>query len=56
MPRRYRNLLVLILLLAGASLGYPWIGNWLERHPEHNPWAPMTLDQSDGWATPAKLA
>ena len=56
MPRRYRNLLVLIFFVAGASLGYPWIGHWLKRHPEHNPWAPMTLDQSDGWATPAKLA
>lgn len=56
MPRRYRKLVILIVFLAGASLGYPRISRWLARHPEHNPWAPMTLDQRDGWATPAKLA
>lgn len=56
MPRRYRNLLIGILLLAGASLGYSRVSQWLARHPEHNPWATMTLDQPDGWATSAKLA
>jgi hypothetical protein len=29
---------------------------WLEDHPEHNPWAPLRLDDPPGWATRAKLA
>lgn len=29
---------------------------WLARHPEHDPRAPLTIDQREGWATPAKLA
>lgn len=29
---------------------------WLLRHPEHNPWAPLNLNDPPGWATRAKLA
>lgn len=43
----------LALLTAFAAHEGP---RWLARHPEHNPWAPLTLDQRNGWATPAKLA
>jgi hypothetical protein len=28
---------------------------WLAEHPEHNPWAPLDLDDPPGWATEAKL-
>ena len=41
-------LFVFVLLLAG--------GLWLYRHPEHNPFAPIDLDQPIGWATRGKLA
>lgn len=29
---------------------------WLAEHPEHNPWAPLNLDDPPGWATQRKLA
>lgn len=35
-------------LLAGRS--------WLERHPQHNPWAPLSLRDPPGLATKRKLA
>ncbi len=42
------------LLLLGAAL----LGGraWLEEHPQHNPWAPLSLDDPPGWATQRKLA
>ena len=43
----------LALLAAFAAQEGP---RWLARHPEHNPWAPLTLDQRNGWATAGKLA
>jgi len=36
------------LLLAGRG--------WLAEHPEHDPWAPLDLDDPPGWATQRKLA
>ncbi|AKH41437.1 hypothetical protein FHS61_001925 [Altererythrobacter atlanticus] len=36
------------LLLAGRA--------WLEDHPQHNPWAPLNLNDPPGWATQRKLA
>jgi hypothetical protein len=29
---------------------------WLAEHPEHNPWAPLNLDDPPGWTTHYKLA
>lgn len=29
---------------------------WLQKHPEHNPWAPLDLRHPIGWATADKLA
>ncbi len=59
-PRRKRKgvatsiiLLVLLILLAGALW---WGRGWLNAHPQHNPWAPLALDQPVGWATHRKLA
>jgi hypothetical protein len=41
------------LLLCAALLG----GRvWLEENPQHNPWAPLSLDDPPGWATQRKLA
>ncbi|AKM07102.1 extensin [Pelagerythrobacter marensis] len=28
---------------------------WLADHPQHNPWAPLDLDDPPGWATQTKL-
>lgn len=42
----------LAIMLALAALGW----RWLDAHPQHNPWAPLTLSQPVGWATAAKLA
>ena len=36
------------MLLAG------W--RWLAEHPQHNPWAPLSLADPPGWATSGKLA
>lgn len=41
-------LLVAALVLAGRG--------WLHDHPEHDPGAPLTLAEPDGWATGRKLA
>jgi len=36
------------LVLAGRA--------WLADHPQHNPWAPLDLNDPPGWATQGKLA
>lgn len=41
--------LLLLNVLVGARL-------WLFEHPEHNPWAPLTLGDAPGWATQSKWA
>jgi hypothetical protein len=41
-------LLAACILLAGRG--------WLREHPGYDPWAPLTLDEKPGWATPRKLA
>ncbi len=46
--------LALALLVIGSLLLTGW--RWLADHPQHNPWAPLVLDQPEGWATRAKLA
>lgn len=29
---------------------------WLNDHPQHDPWAPLSLQDQDGWATSQKVA
>lgn len=46
-----RALLALIPLVAAIA---GW--QWLQNHPQHNPWTPLDLNDPPGWATRAKLA
>ncbi len=46
-----RALVALVLLTAGIA---GW--QWLQEHPQHNPWAPLDLRDPPGWATVRKLA
>ena len=41
-----------LLVIAAAFLGGR---SWLHDHPEHNPWAPLDLNDPPGWATQRKL-
>lgn len=43
---------MLVLFAIAAYAGY----RWLERHPQHNPFAPLSLSDPAGWATQRKLA
>ena len=45
-----RALVVLVLLVAGIA---GW--QWLQSHPQHNPWAPLDLRDPPGLATRTKL-
>ena len=48
LDRRAVLLLVLVgLFIAGRS--------WLAEHPEHDPWAPLDLNDPKGWATQQKI-
>jgi len=46
-----RTALALIILFALGVAGW----SWLQRHPEHNPYAPLDLNHPIGWATQSKL-
>ncbi len=50
---RLDNAAFLLLFLLSVLVG---VRLWLEEHPEHNPWAPLMLDDAPGWATERKLA
>jgi hypothetical protein len=50
--RAARRALIALVPVVLAILGW----QWLPSHPEHNPWAPLDLDDPPGWATRAKLA
>jgi hypothetical protein len=50
--RAARTAMAVLALLALAFAGW----QWLQTHPEHNPWAPLNLNEPPGWATRAKLA
>lgn len=50
---RIDRLLLLALLMLAAFVG---TRAWLHAHPEHNPWAPLDLNDPPGWATVRKLA
>ncbi|BBC72686.1 extensin [Altererythrobacter sp. B11] len=52
---RFRFDRALIALLVLGALGLA-VRGWLQDHPEHNPWAPLDLDDPPGWATQRKLA
>jgi hypothetical protein len=49
--KRAGTIVMLVLLAGGAWLGW----RWLERHPQHNPFAPLSLAHPIGWATTDKL-
>ncbi len=46
--RAMLGLALLVVAIAG------W--QWLQTHPQHNPWAPLDLRDPPGWATARKLA
>ncbi len=52
-PHRRSALRALIALVPLALAIAAW--QWLLSHPQHNPWAPLDLDDPPGWATRAKL-
>lgn len=41
-----------LLIVAGLLLA---ARGWLADHPQHNPWAPLDLNDPPGWATQSKL-
>jgi hypothetical protein len=45
---------VIALFVAGAL--FLAARGWLGEHPQHNPWAPLDLNDPPGWATQRKLA
>lgn len=47
--RRVLGLLLLVAILVGGRA-------WLAERPQHNPWAPLDLNDPVGWATATKLA
>lgn len=49
--KRACTIVLLLLLIGGAVAGW----RWLERHPQHNPYAPFSLAHPIGWATTDKL-
>lgn len=54
--RRPRGQLALLLLFVGVAAALWWCKDWLDAHPQHNPWAPISLEHPVGWATYRKLA
>jgi hypothetical protein len=52
--RRARTIWLAILLLLVLAGLFGW--RWLDGHPQHNPWAPLSLSHPTGMATGGKLA
>ncbi|RVQ69254.1 extensin family protein [Croceicoccus ponticola] len=48
------DILIVALFVIGGVVLYGL--DWLARHPEHDPRAPLTIEQPAGWATATKLA
>ena len=46
-----RRAVVALVLMVAAIAGW----QWLQSHPQHNPWAPLDLRDPPGWATRTKL-
>ena len=55
MRRRRRGFAGLIILLLIAATLFA-IYDWLQKHPQYNPFAPLRLSDPSGWATQTKLA
>lgn len=52
MLRSLLRLVIGVLVIGSIAL----VGrDWLHRHPEHDPWAPLTLTAPVGWATASKF-
>lgn len=49
--RAARRAMAALALLAAGIAGW----QWLQSHPQHNPWAPLDLRDPPGWATRTKL-
>lgn len=49
--RAARRAMIGLVLLVAAIFGWQWVQN----HPQHNPWAPLDLRDPPGWATRTKL-
>lgn len=52
--RRARIIRLAVLLLVVLAGLFGW--RWLNAHPQHNPWAPLSLSHPIGMATGGKLA
>lgn len=52
-PLRIDRIVAGLLVIAGVGLAGQ---AWLREHPQHNPYAPLSLDDPLGWATGSKLA
>jgi hypothetical protein len=50
---RFDHLAFALLILAAIPLS---VRGWLAAHPQHDPWAPLDLNDPPGWATGRKLA
>ncbi len=54
-PAEMMRLVVLLLWAGLIGAGGWWGWNWTKRHPQHVPWAPLSLDQPVGHFTAFKL-
>lgn len=52
MRRSFLRTIVVLLIITSLGLAGR---EWLQRHPEHNPWAPLALADPPGWATAMKI-
>jgi hypothetical protein len=52
-PRPLDGLVVALFVAAALFLA---ARGWLAEHPEHDPWAPLDLNDPPGWTTQRKLA
>lgn len=56
-PARNRHKAAALRALLALAMLVPVIlaWQWLQAHPQHNPWAPLDLRDPPGWATRSKL-
>ena len=50
--RSFAGLIILLLIVATLLAIYDWV----QKHPQHNPFAPLSLSHPSGWATQKKLS
>jgi len=53
--RKTVRLIAALAVLAGLGAATLAARDWLDAHPQHNPWAPLDLRHERGWATQGKL-